>query len=583
MNLILKISVATSNISMRETVTATSRLNVDVAEFVVSPVVRVAGPEVLKRSNRLFELLIPTGWRNLREKEIAALRRTIATAALEVSQELKPSIVYITDVDLCGLAGVIVSRALDCPFVLGLLSDDVDIGLFDERTVSILDSCITAAKAVAVIGKESAVLLGNYYPSLKDRITMVESLEIDDPVIGKVIQSIRHKQQHVPWKRQSGKTLLVSRPYLAGPEIAYIEEVLHSGWWGYGPVARYLEELLAQWCGEGSKALAVSSCTAALHLSLMSSGIGPGDKVIVPALTFVSTAAAVVHVGATPIFADVDPLTLSLSAKEVEHKLSDRTRAVIPVHFAGVPADIRSIEQVVKGRSVVIIEDAAHAMGAEWEDCRVGSRSPFTCFSFAPTKHVPSCAGGILVFKDDSLKSRLQELSDVGLRVNTFQRSIGIGAGPDNEVVSNGYRYRMNDVTAAIAVAQFQKLEKLISCRASLVDRYYRNLSSMEEIELIKVPDSVKPSWYIMPIRVPASIRDGLRVHLASKGIDTSVHYPSLTEQPAFRGIPGSAPLALRESQRLISLPLHTGMTINNVDRVCKLVIDHVSSKPEKN
>jgi len=580
MSLILKMSVAlTPNVAASENRAAIPQIQAEVTEFVLSPQQTVAGPEILKRSPRRFELLIPAGWQDAREKAIAALRRTIAGAALEVGRELKPSIVYVTDVDLCGLAGVLVSRSFSCPLVLGLSADDVEIGLFDERKVSILDSSITAAKAVVVTGEEAASLLRGYYPSLRDRIAVVKGVGIDDLGVEKLIQRILHEQQGVPWRRQPGKPLPVSRPCLVGPELTYVEEVLRSGWWGYGPVARYLEELFVQWCGVDLHALALSSCTTALHLALMAAGVGPGDEVIVPALTFVSTAAAVVHAGATPRFADVDPSTLSLAPEAVEHELSSKTRAVIPVHFAGVPANVRSIERVVRGRPIVIIEDAAHAMGAERDDCRVGSRFPFTCFSFAPTKQVPSCAGGMLVFRDGSLTSQLRELSNVGLRVDTHQRSVLHGAGPANEVVCIGYRYRMNDVTAAIAVAQFQQLEEIMSRRAALVARYYYNLSSVEGCELIKVPGSAKPSWYIMPIRVPSSIRDALRDHLASERIDTGVHYPSLIEQPAFRGMPGSAPVASREARRLISLPLHAGITNSDVDRVCAIIVGHVSTE----
>ena len=578
MNLILKISVGlTSDIASGKTRTTTSQIQEGVVELALSPKRVVGGPQLHKRAPRRFELPIPAGWQNAREKAIAALRRTVATAALEVAQELRPSIVYVTDVDLCGLAGVLVSRSLGCPLVLGLSADDVETGLFDERKVSILDSSINAAEAMVVAGEKGALLLKGYYPSLQERIIAAKELQIDDPSVEKLIQEMLQERQGVPWKREPGKSLPVSRPCLVGPEFTYVEEVLRSGWWGYGPVARYLEGLFAQWCGADAQALAVSSCTAALHLALMVAGVGPGDEVIVPALTFVSTAAAVVHAGATPRFADVDPSTLSLAPEAVERELSSRTRAVIPVDFAGVPADTHSIEQVVEDRSIVIIEDAAHAMGAERDGHRVGSRSPFTCFSFAPTKQVPSCAGGMLVYRDKSLTPQLRELSNVGLRVDTHQRSICQGTGPANEVVRIGYRYRMNDVTAAIAVAQFQQLEEIMSHRAALVAWYYDNLSSIETIELIKVPDLAKPSWYIMPIKVPASMRNALRDYLASKGIDTSVHYPSLSKQPAFRSIPSSAPVASQAARRLISLPLHNRMTISDVDKVCEIMVDYVS------
>jgi dTDP-4-amino-4,6-dideoxygalactose transaminase len=216
-------------------------------------------------------------------------------------------------------------------------------------------------------------------------------------------------------------------------------------------------------------------------------------------------------------------------------------------------------------------------MGAEINGKPVGTQSRFTCFSFAPTKHVPSCAGGVLVYADGSLTNELRELSDLGLQVNTHQRSVVSGVGPANVVQRVGYRYRMNDISAAIAVAQFQHLHDIVQCRSALVERYVSNLSTVESCELLGVPEQVKPSWYIMPLRVPAAMRDGLRAHLARAGIDTSVHYPSLLEQPAFRGMPGSAPIASREALRLISLPLYSTMTEEDVDHVCSVVSDFFS------
>lgn len=546
----------------------------NIIEFLIIPKQQIDGPEIIEVSSNKFMLAIPVEWADLREKELAALRRTIASAAIEIGEKIKPSIVYVIDIDLCGLAGIIVAKSLGCPLAIGLRADDIEESLFNERKVAILDTCINTANAIIVVGEKEAELLRVYYPLLNTQIKATKGFSVDIPEVASILSNLLQEQPDVPWRRQSTKPLLVSRPQLAGKEITYIDEVLRSGWWGYGPVAKYLEELFVQSCGIGTHALAVSSCTAALHLSLSAVGIGPGDEVIVPALTFVSTAAAVVHAGATPIFADVDPLTLSISPDDVERKFSIRTKAVIPVHFAGVPADIHSIEQILNGRAI-IIEDAAHAIGAEVNGHKIGSLSPFTCFSFAPTKQMPSCFGGILVYKDDSLTLRLRELSDVGLRIDTHNRSIGTGAGPANEVVSIGYRYRMNDVAAALAVAQFQQLEYLIARRSSLVERYYYNLAQTC-CDLITVPKATKPSWYIMPIRVPMSMRERLRDYLAIKGIDTSIHYPSLTDQPIFKNINELTPIASQESKRLISLPLHLGMSNADVDRICSVVIDFI-------
>lgn len=271
MSSIFKISIGQDQIDSRinNIPYLPQRSTLDVIELLIIQQQGVEGPEISKISDQKFTLLIPSGWHKLREKELAAVRRTIAGAAIEIGKEHKPSIVYVTDVALCGLAGVIISRSFDCPLVLGLLSEDIDEGLFNERKVAILDSCISAAKAVAVTGKKSAILLEECYPSLQNRVATVETLDINDPEVINLIATITHKQQNVPWTRRTLKSLLVSHPYLTGKEMTYVEEVIQSGWWGYGPVAKYLEDLFAQYCGNNLYALAVSSCTAALHLSLL--------------------------------------------------------------------------------------------------------------------------------------------------------------------------------------------------------------------------------------------------------------------------------------------------------------------------
>lgn len=543
-----------------------------VAELAIRPVDSPAGPEMAEVSPNRFVLNVPAGWVDLREKALATLRRTVTTAALDVGRRVRPAVVYATDVDLCGVAAAAVSRLLGCPLVLGLTADEVEAALFDERKVAVLEPALAAARAVAVADRAGAELLAACHPALSARVTAVPALSLRSGDLRALLA--RPERKDVPWARGPEKPLAVSRPSIAGPELRYVEEVLRSGWWGYGPVAHHLEGAFAAFCGGGVQVLAVSSCTAALHLALLAAGVGPGDEVIVPALTFVATVAAVAHTGATPRFADVDPETLSLLPESVERELSGKTRVILPVDFAGVPADLPALAQLAANRGITLIEDAAHAMGSLREGRRVGTLSPFTCFSFAPTKQIPSCSGGLLVYQDPVAEAKLRELSNLGLRVDTRQRSDACGAGPANEVVRVGYRYRMDDVSAAIAVAQLEALATTNARRGELVARYRRHLEEIPGCEPINVPQSVEPSWYILPVRVPEARRDPLREHLASQGIDSSVHYPSLLEQPAFSGFPGHAPVAARESRRLVSLPLSTTMTCADVDRVCESIAE---------
>jgi dTDP-4-amino-4,6-dideoxygalactose transaminase len=377
----------------------------------------------------------------------------------------------------------------------------------------------------------------------------------------------------VPWQRPSSEVLRISRPHLTERELSYVVEVLRSGWWGYGPVARHLETIIAAGMGHQRHVLAVSSCTAALHLALVAAGVAPGDEVIVPAITYVATAAAVRHAGAEPVFADVDPGTLTLTAATVEPLLGPRTRAIMPVHYAGLGTDFDPVRALVAGRPIAVIEDAAHALGARRADgLPVGAAGPFTCFSFAPTKPLASCSGGLIVFADGELAGNLAASSCLGLELDTFSRFSDRRDLPVQHVARLGWHYRANDVACALAVAQIERMEEVRAHRARLERAYRQRLGMLEEVELLPSPDGGLPCWYLLSIRVPAERRDSLRLRLAAAGIDSGIHYSSLHRQPFFADCRGDVPVAERESARIVTLPLHEGLGEHDVERVCSVV-----------
>jgi dTDP-4-amino-4,6-dideoxygalactose transaminase len=225
-----------------------------------------------------------------------------------------------------------------------------------------------------------------------------------------------------PWQRPTLKATLVSKPRLPDRALAYVGDVLRSGWWGYGPVAQHLQATIEDLYDRRQNALATSSCTAAMHLALRAAGVGPGDEVIVPAFTYVSTAIVAVYCGAEPVFADIDPETLTLSAATVEPLLSKRTRAIIPMHYAGPPADFEPIRELVAGRDITVIEDAAHAFGSVRDGQRVGTGAEFAAFSFAPTKQIASSNGGILLYRDGERRTEINQLAFLGLAADTYNR-----------------------------------------------------------------------------------------------------------------------------------------------------------------
>lgn len=374
------------------------------------------------------------------------------------------------------------------------------------------------------------------------------------------------------WDRPALNTTLVSKPSLSPKAMAYVQEVLDSGWWGYGPVCKDLQTTVEKLYGEQTHALVTSSCTAAMHLSLRALGVGPGDEVIVPAFTYVSTAIVATYCGATPVFADIDPRTLTISAETVAPLLTERTRAVIAMHYAGPPVDFDPIRELVKDKKIAVIEDAAHAFGSVRNGRHVGADAEFAAFSFAPTKQIASSNGGLLLFKDGALRDVIDQLAFLGLAVDTFGRTVAKGVSPVQEVVRLGNKYKGDDLAAAVAFAAVERLDEIVAYRGSLVDRFYERLGDVKEVQLQPRPDDSQISWYIMPIRVPADRRDALRAHLAAANIGNTVHYPNLKEQKAFQPFKGDVPVTAEETKRVISLPLHELVTLDEVDRICEEV-----------
>ncbi len=371
------------------------------------------------------------------------------------------------------------------------------------------------------------------------------------------------------WERPAITSTLVSKPFLSPKAMAYVQEVLESGWWGYGPVSKDLQSEVEKLYEHKQHALATSSCTAAMHLALRAIGVGPGDEVIVPAFTYVSTAIVATYCGAEPVFADVDPASLVITRETVEPLLTERTKAVIAMHYAGPPADFDPIRDLLQDKNIAVIEDAAHAFGSVRDGQAVGAKADFAAFSFAPTKQIASSNGGILLFKDAKRRAEIDQLAFLGLAVDTFGRTVAKGVSPVQEVVRLGNKYKGDDLASAVAIAAIERLDEIVDCRGALVDRFYERLSDIKDVQLQPRPENSKISWYIMPIRVSAERRDALRAHLANAGIGNTVHYPNLREQKAFSPFRGDVPVTEEEARRVISLPLHELVTLDEVDRIC--------------
>lgn len=383
----------------------------------------------------------------------------------------------------------------------------------------------------------------------------------------------------IPWQRPARRPYPVSRPVLSERAKAYLAEVLASGWWGYGPVARQLERVCAELLGERFGVLATSSCTGALHLALLAEGIGPGDEVILPAFTYVSTAAVIRYTGATPIFADIDPTTKMIDVKSANRRLSARTRAVIAVHYAGQPGPFGPLSQWAKASGLVMIEDCAHALGSLDENGQpVGASADYAAFSFAATKPLPSCGGGILTYADKSKADKIASLSMLGLTTDTFTRFHDSQKLPAQIVGELGYHYRINDVAAALALAQLEDLPMIRAQRMKLIRRYLALLDGVDGLTLPVWSGETQPCWYLMTVQVDPAKRDPLRRWLADRRIDTSVHYPNLASGPVFLDGHAKLPVTKAVAETVLSLPLFGDMTLADVDHVAAKLKEGLAS-----
>ncbi|MDD8025943.1 MAG: DegT/DnrJ/EryC1/StrS family aminotransferase [Acidobacteriota bacterium] len=478
----------------------------------------------------------------------------------------------IEDLLLCGLAGAIAARQCGAAFVLDLRQESVIRTLFDDRVLAVLDTCLRGCAAVLVTDQESAAVLSTL-TGVSSRVIVVSDSES-----GAIAQLLQREfpNGRLPWTRLQSARQPVSKPVANGHEITYVRDVLESGWWGYGPVAQALERWFCEHVKAGG-ALALTNCTAALHLALQALNLQPGDEIIVPAITFVSTVMAVTLVGATPRFADVDPQSMNITSGTIAPRLSPRTRAVIAVHYAGVPVDLAAIEHLLRPRGITLIEDAAHALGASRDGRLAGMGSDFACFSFAPTKVSAAGSGGVLTFRDPSLAPRLRRISNVGLAEDTFERDQRSDAR-GNRVECAGYRYRMDDLNAAVAYAQVEQLPAKRQSRAKIVSWYRERLRQIPACRLLDVPQGTDPTWYIFPVFVPAGFRNHVRQHLAACAIDSSIHYPSMAEQPFYQASAEDTPVSNRAARSILSLPLHEDLTIEEVGKICDALADALGS-----
>jgi dTDP-4-amino-4,6-dideoxygalactose transaminase len=367
--------------------------------------------------------------------------------------------------------------------------------------------------------------------------------------------------------------LIFGSPVIEEEEIAEVVDSLRSGWVGTGPKVQRFETMLSEYL-EVPFARCVSSCTAALILAMQVLGIGPGDEVLVPAMTFVASANAVEHAGATPVLVDSEPGTGLIDLDAAQAAITSRTRAIIPVHLAGRPIDMDRLNALRDRHGLLVIEDAAHAIGTEWRGRRIGSFGNVTAFSFYVTKNISTIEGGALVTEDREVAAEVERLALHGLSLGAWQRFSDTGFR-HYEVVRPGYKYNMTDVQAALGLHQLPRLDTWIDRRADLARRYDALLEPLP-LELPPHPDpDTRHAHHLYQVLLSDEVamsRDELVDALTARRIGTGVHYRGVHLHPFYSdkyGLePAQFPVASSISARTISLPLSPKVTETDQDDV---------------
>ena len=370
-------------------------------------------------------------------------------------------------------------------------------------------------------------------------------------------------------------------PDITDEEIAEVVATLKSGWLAKGPRTVEFEKQFAEYLG-AKYAVAVNSCTAALHVSLLTQDIGPGDEVITTPMTFASTASTIIHTGATPVFADIDYRTGCIDPDEVEKKITSRTKAIVPVHYSGQVCNLDRIYEIADKHGLFVSEDAAHALWSRYKGRLIGHQLRGTAsYSFYATKNLCTGEGGMLVTDDEKIANRARVLTSHGMSKNAWNR-YAKGGTWKYDIVEPGFKYNMFDIQAALGLIQLKRLENMQERRLKIAARFQEAFAAIDGVEPPYVPEYTTHSWHLYVLRiVPEKLtidRDQFIEELNQRNVGTSVHFIPVHLMSAYRDRfgyqEGDFPNTEKHFDRIISLPLYPTMTEEEVQYVIDAVAD---------
>lgn len=375
-----------------------------------------------------------------------------------------------------------------------------------------------------------------------------------------------------------GEYLIFGQPDIREPEIQEMVETLRSGWIGTGPRVARLEREFRDYLG-AAHAVALGSCTAGLHLSLIALGVGPGDEVILPAMTFVATANAVVHVGARPVLVDCRPETMNIDPEAVAAAVTDRTKVILPVHFAGRAAEMDAIEAIARPRGIRILEDAAHAVETVHQGRKIGTIGDCTAFSFYVTKNVVTGEGGMVTTAEEEIASWIKVAGLHGMSKDAWKRYSDDGFR-HYEVGFPGFKYNMTDMQAALGLHQLARVEENWKRRAALWERYLEAFRSLPVGLPAPVPEGDRHAYHLFTLQLELDrlrmSRDEVQQALHAENIGTGIHYRAVHLHPYYRETLGHEPNDFPHSRRIsdttISLPFSTRLEEQDVEDVVTAV-----------
>ena len=372
--------------------------------------------------------------------------------------------------------------------------------------------------------------------------------------------------------------LVFGAPEIEQPEIDEVLAVMESGWLGTGPRVAQFERDFAAYKGAAHVA-AVNSCTAALHLSMLAAGLQPGDEVITTPLTFCATVNAIIHTGAVPVLADVDASTMNIDPARVREKITPRTRAVLPVHFAGRPCDMDSLCAIAKEHELKLIEDCAHAIEAEYKGLKAGTIGDFGCFSFYVTKNVITGEGGMVVAQREEDIARIKVLGLHGMSKDAWKRFSDEGY-KHYQVVACGFKYNMMDLQAAIGIHQLERVERNWARRREVWQVYQSAFAELPITRPMEPAPDMRHAYHLYTLQIDKRRcgieRDAFLDAMTAHNIGAGVHYLSIPEHPYYRNAygwrPEDYPNAMRIGRQTVSLPISPTLTADDVADVTSTV-----------